>query len=204
MLFLDVDALSKLAHWNILPLIPNLLGLTWDQIATISSLRYRAQAAVTKPDKKLFHTTMAAQAAVDYIARTSTCPAPDAAVMEAFSNVPQIDAGEAVLFSLVMTHPGARLLTGDKRALRALANHEFAANFDGKIICIEQILRMALEAYGREWLLTNVGPQAQIDKAAAIVLGSRQDAPIGHINEALNSYIAEMIGLKDPSMLWTA
>lgn len=202
MLFLDADALSKLAHWNILPLLPNLLGFPWSEITTITSLRFRAHAAVAKPDRKLFHTSAAAQAAVDCIAQTAPCPVPDAETLEAFSNVPQIDAGEAVLFSLVMAQPGARLLTGDKRALRALAKHPLAANFDGKIICVEQVMKLALEAYGREWLLTNVGPQVQIDQAAAIILGSRQDAPLEQINDALHSYIAEMIGLKDPSLLW--
>jgi len=122
--------------------------------------------------------------------------------VESFSKVPQIDAGEAVLFSLVMPHPEARLLTGDKRALRALAKHELAANFDGKIICVEQLMKLALNKYGHAWLLANVGPQAQIDKAAAIILGSRLDAPIEQIQEALGSYIAEMIGLKDPPMRW--
>ncbi|MDR9851377.1 hypothetical protein [Herbaspirillum huttiense] len=202
MLFLDADALSKLAHWNILPVLPQLLGIPWDQVATISSLRYRAMGAVSKPDKKLFHTSEAAQIAVDFIAKMATCPSPSAEVVEAFSKVPQIDAGEAVLFSLVMAHSGSRLLTGDKRALRALAKHELAANFDGKIICVEQILKLALDMHGREWLISCVGPQAQIDKAAAIILGSRHDAPIEHIHEALGSYITEMVGLKEPPMLW--
>lgn len=202
MLFLDADALSKLAHWNILPVLPQLLGIPWDQVTTISSLRYRAMGAVSKPDKKLFHTSEAAQIAVDFIAKMATCPSPAAEVVEAFSKVPQIDAGEAVLFSLVMAHSHSRLLTGDKRALRALAKHELAANFDGKIICVEQILKLALDTHGREWLISSVGPQAQIDKAAVIILGSRQDAPIEHIHEALGSYITEMVGLKDPPMLW--
>lgn len=202
MLFLDADAVSKLSHWNILPLLPELLGINWEEIATISSLRYRAQAAVTKPDKKLFHTSEAAQIAVDCVTKCHVCPTPNAEMVEAFSKVPQIDAGEAVLFSLVMTQRDSRLLTGDKRALRALATHELAKNFDGKIICIEQILKLTLDKHGRQWLLANVGPQAQIDKAAAIILGSRQDAPIDQIYEALSSYTNEMAGLKNPSMLW--
>jgi hypothetical protein len=204
MLFLDADALSKLAHWNILPLLPDLLRISWDKMATISSLRYRAQAAIAKPDKKLFHSSAAAKIAADCIAKTSICPTPDASTLEAFSSVAQIDAGEAVLFSLLMTQPDAKLLTGDKRALRALATHELAANFDGKIICVEQILKLCLEAHGRDWMLANVGPEAEIDKAAVIILGSRRDAPSEHMNDALDSYIGEMLGLKDPPLLWLA
>ena len=202
MLFIDVDAFSKLAHWNILPMLPELLGITWEDISTISSLRYRAHAAVANPDKKLFHTSEVAQIAVNCISKLRICPSANADMVEAFSKVPQIDAGEAVLFSLIMTHADSRLLTGDKRALRALSKHELAKHFDGRIICIEQILKLALDTYGIQWFVANVGSQAQIDKTAAIILGSKQDANLDQINEALSSYINEMTSLKDPSILW--
>lgn len=203
MLFVDVDALSKLANWNLLPLVSDILQTPWSKISTISSLRHRAQACLVKPDNKLFHTTHAAQIALDCISKTTTCPIPNSDVLEAFSRVAQIDAGEAVLFSLVMNYPDARLLTGDKRALRALANHEFSSNFDGKIVCLEQVIKLALFEYGREWLLASVSPLAQIDKTIRIVLGSNYDATEEQMHEALDSYIRELKKLKNPPLLWT-
>jgi len=63
MLYVDVDAFSKLAHWNILPLLADLTCHQWHDIATVSSLWFRAQRATEKPDGKLFYTVEAAKIA---------------------------------------------------------------------------------------------------------------------------------------------
>lgn len=64
MLFIDADALAKLAHWQILPILPTITGMTWNRMATISSLKHRAHRASTKPDGRLFHCPHAAAVSV--------------------------------------------------------------------------------------------------------------------------------------------
>lgn len=125
MLLVDVDAIGKLAHWNILPLLPEILGCPWSEIGTVSSLIYRAKRAITKPDGKVFHTSAAAEIAVEAITHMATdLGKPSAHVLEAMSASNHIDAGEAVLLATIADQPNGAFLTGDKRALRALAGHE--------------------------------------------------------------------------------
>lgn len=201
MMYIDVDALSKLAHWNILPLLPSLLAISWKQMATMSSLRYRVQSAIAKPDGKLFHSIQAAKTAAVCIGNMASCGVPDPNIIAAFSDIPQIDAGEAVLFSLLIQDPSARLLTGDKRAVKALARHSLAQAFEGRIICLEQVIAMAMKVKGHAWILENICPQREIDKAVAVVLGSRCDAAEIQIVDGLSSYISELTRLRDPSLL---
>jgi hypothetical protein len=140
MLYIDIDAFCKLAHWNLLPFLPNLTGYRWDEIATLSSLIFRARRAIEKPDGKLFLTSGAATCAYEHANKMATLPEPDPEAVVVFANTPQIDAGEAVLFALTAADPNGCLFTGDKRALRALSQLNCADRFVGRILIIEQIL----------------------------------------------------------------
>lgn len=199
--FLDADALSKLAHWNILPILPTLLGCGWRDISTIASLRFRAAASIAAPDNKLFHTQVAATAAKQCIELMSPLGDPEPKLLAILSSVAQIDPGEAVLMSVTACHEHGVFITGDKRALEALARHSARENLAGKILCLEQLIKRCLEAKGRTWLLDNICPNRLRDKAVSMVLGSLCDASVGNITEGLNSYISQLDQLADPTLL---
>jgi len=198
----DVDAICKLAHWNILPLLHELTGHGWNEMGTVSSLIYRARRAVQSPDCKLFHTSDAAVVAVNTISvMTANLGDPSPEVLAELSASHQIDAGEAVLLAVIANNNSGGFLTGDKRALRALAGLECAQTFAGKIMLVEQVLWLCLEAKGRDWLLQNVCPARNIDKAISMILGSRCDANLDSLNEGIQSYIREIALLHDPSLI---
>jgi len=201
MLFIDVDAACKLAHWNILPLLPELTGIPWSEMATVSSLKYRAQQAANKPDGKLFQSIEAAKTVVFAVEAMSPAGTPDPEMLALLSAIPQIDPGEAVLLALLARDTANKLLTGDKRAIRALAANAAAKHFEGRLICIEQILDNALRLNGRDWFLANVCPNRSIDKAVSMILGSRCDAQLEILNAGIQSYVNELIRLRDPSIL---
>ena len=202
MLLVDVDAISKLAHWNILPLIPELTGRSWDEIGTVSSLIHRAKCAVTKPDRKIFHTPAAAEIAVEVISQMrADLGEPSSQILDALSTSSQIDAGEAVLLATTADKPNGVFLTGDKRALRALATHELAPIFAGKIMLIEQVICLCLGSKGIDWVRENVCPYRNIDTAISVMLGSRCDASIASVQDGVESYLREIEGLHDPSLL---
>jgi hypothetical protein len=201
MVYLDVDAVCKLAHWNVLPLLPKLLQNTWEEMATISSLRFRVDRAKLQPDGRLFQSTSAAEIASACIEKLTSPGIPPAEILAQLVDIPQIDPGEAVLLALVAEDPKGRFLTGDKRALHALAKCAIAGLFAGKIICIEQILDVSLRLKGRDWFLLNVCPQRKIDKAISMILGSQCDASIENLNLGIESYIGELNGLCAPSLL---
>ncbi|CAE6773593.1 MULTISPECIES: hypothetical protein [Paraburkholderia] len=202
MLYVDVDALCKLAHWNVLPHLPELIGHPWDEIATVTSLRYRTQRCIEKPDGKKFHSTDAAASLAAHLELMAPIGMPDSALLAELAAIPQIDEGEAVLLSLALSSPDSKFLTGDKRALRGLAGHDACQKFAGRIILIEQVLGACLSRKGHAWLLANVCPFKQIDRAIAAILGSRCDANLESLKEGFRSYIGEIGGLYDPSMLF--
>lgn len=201
MVYLDVDAVCKLAHWNVLPLLPELLQKPWEDMATISSLRFRVERAKLQPDGKLFHSTDAAEIASTCIEKLTATGTPPSEILAQLVDIPQVDPGEAVLLALVAADPEGIFLTGDKRALRALAKYPIAALFAGRIVCIEQILNSTLRLKGRDWFLLNVCPQRQIDRAISMILGSQCDASIDNLNLGIESYIGELNVLSDPSLL---
>jgi hypothetical protein len=201
MYFVDVDVICKLAHWNILPHLPDVLGCPWNQIATVSSLRYRAQRAIENPDGKLFFTSAAARSVVECMLLMSAMPAPDAAVLEDLNDIAQVDPGEAVLIAVALDNPVGVFITGDKRALRALAQHPLATRLAGKVVLIEQVLELCLNYKGREWLLARIREHKGIDKAISMIVGSSCDASLENLSAGLCSYIREIGNLCDPSML---
>jgi hypothetical protein len=199
--YLDVDALAKLAHWNILQILPNLLQTTWAEIATVTSVRYRAAAAVKEPNGKLFRCKEAAMQALDCIAKMSPLPEPDSALLDQLVGVHGIDPGEAILLASTASTAEGVFITGDKRALKAIAKHSLASSVEGKILCLEQVLMLCLGAQGREWLLSNLCPWRQIDTAVSMVLGNGCDATESNLSIGLESYIGEIKRLRHPPLL---
>lgn len=202
MLYVDVDALCKLAHWNTLPLLPSLTGFAWHEMVTVTSLRFRAQRCREKPDGKIFHSIDAAADVVSHLERMAIAGVPNPQLLGELSAIPQIDEGEAVLLSLALGDPNGVFLTGDKRALRGLAQHDICARFAGRILILEQILSQCLAQQGYNWVLENFCPYKHIDKAVASILGSRCDANAQNMEEGIRSYLSEIVRLYDPSMLY--
>lgn len=202
MLLVDIDAAVKLAHWGLLAELPALTGTPLSDCATLTSLKFRAQRAAEKPDGKLFHTAAAAQAVLDALPQLAQLPV-DVELLPALQNLPGIDAGEAVLISAMAARPDVRMLTGDKRCLRALAACalEIREPLAKRVLIVEQVLLLALDAHGLEWLRAKVCALRHIDKAVAIVMGSKCDLAESSVREGLHAYIDEMIGLCDPRLL---
>jgi hypothetical protein len=197
---IDADALAKLAHWQLLEELPSLTGVPLAESATLTSVRYRAQRALTGQDK-LFRTKESAQRALDAINQMAGPIDPGIDALPELQDISGIDAGEAVLLSALQAKPTLRLLTGDKRCLRALASLSLARNYIGRITILEQVLLVALEKHGVKWVRERVCPFKELDKAIATSLGSRCDAALPSVREGLKSYISEIRQLHAPPLL---
>jgi hypothetical protein len=202
-LLVDVDVLAKLAHWRLLPELPAFVGFEWAQMSTVASLRFRAQRATTAPDGKLFHNADAACAAVDALALMAPLPTADPTRLAAFQDATDIDAGEAILFALLDGVADRYVLTGDKRAVRALSHLPSArrALLQGRLLVLESVFMRVLDLRGIEWLRERVCPSRHLDKTIAIALGSQCDAPLAAVHEALHSYYGELAVLCTPCLL---
>lgn len=202
-LLIDVDAMGKLAHWRLLEELPTLSGIALNEIATLTSARYRAKRSLEKPDGKLFRDVAAARAAIDAIGQMKPTLDVDPTRLTDLVEAAGIDAGEAVLLAALDANPKAKLLTGDKRALRALAAlpPEVSQRYSGRILTVECVLLAALDARGLEWLRERVCPWKDIDKSTIVIMGSRCDLAEAAVREGIASYITEMRDLCDPTLL---
>lgn len=202
-LLIDVDALCKLAHWGLLEELASLTGIPMQECTTLASAKYRAIKAKTKLDGRVFRAIEAADRVLEAIASMQPAIEPASQSLGTFENVPGIDAGEAVLLASLVVATDAKLLTGDKRALRALAAlpPEQREPFLGRVICVERVIESALDQLGLEVLRSKVCPWKKIDIAVDIIMGSRCDAGEPAVREALAAYIGELVSLCDPSLI---
>ena len=192
---LDADALSKLAHWNLLKELAPLTGVVDAETATLSSLLHRAAKSCKKPDGKLFQDAIVAARAYHYLEQLAPLPEPAEDFLALVQQVPAIDPGEALLLAALRAHADALLITGDKRALNALVNtvpSAVLASFSNRIITIEQIVLALLKSKSVDWLRQHICPYKTLDKAIGIVMGSDCLAPAESVEAGLRSYISDL------------
>ena len=197
LVLVDADVISKLAHWELLDFLPQAFDLPWHSFATTPSVQYRARKATTKPDR-LFCSQAAAEAALNAVAKMSSLPAIlDSEFILAAQRLPGLDPGEAVLMATASANPNVYVLTGDKRALAALAFSTHVVKSDqlnGRLICLEQFVLHVLNQVGLDRLRTHLCREPQVDRVIAVVMGSTCTALEIDVRDGLESYVKDAKG----------
>jgi hypothetical protein len=105
-----------------------------------------------------------------------------------------IDSGEAMMYGLLADHPLHFLASNDKRAMTAVATQPRLANIRaavaGKVVCVETVTRILLQADGPTAVADRFGGLNCPDKRLASILssatsGSPEDCLMG-IESCLN------------------
>lgn len=202
-LLIDVDAMCKLAHWNLLELLPEITGIEASACSTLESTRYRALKSLKKPDGKVFHCEEAAEAVIAAVDGFRELPQPDPSLLTRFQDVAGIDSGEAVMLARLIEDPDTLFLTGDKRALRSVAAMEASVRsiIAARVVPVECVIKCVLDLYGLDELRVRVCAWKSVDKAIAIVMGSRCDLAEAPVREGLTAYLAELQQLCEPSLI---
>jgi hypothetical protein len=126
---------------------------------------------------------------------------PDVAIdwLDTLTNVPDVDPGEAQLLS-VAAETGAWLLTGDKRALRTVAQVPgFPEALTGRIITFEAVLLVLCRALGDGSVRRALSPLEE-DQVVRICFSPSNAAP----RDALHSYQNSLQTEVHPLILWDA
>lgn len=202
-LLVDVDAMCKLAHWRMLELLPAITGVDPPACSTLASTKFRALKSLVMPDGKVFRCVDAAKSVVSAVETFGAMPQPDPALLPLFQNIAGIDAGEAVMLARLIEDPNTLFLTGDKRALRAVAamDDKIRATIAERVVPVECIIKCVLDAFGIDELRARVCTWKDVDKAVAIVMGSRCDQAEASVREGLASYLGELHALCRPSLI---
>ena len=187
-LLIDNDVLLKAAHWGLLEYIPRIAGITWEEVAVLPQFPPR----VKRADPKLFLDATIAVSLQTSLNCCSPLPDPDPVAISLLQGLQNLDAGEVLLIAVLAAHKDLLLMTGDKRALIALAElREKPAISDccGRCLCMEQLLRHALTMLGCPALVKHIRRYPRIDKAALTIFGSVGERLQDDAEEGLRSYI---------------
>ncbi len=117
---------------------------------------------------------------------------PSNALLSEFTDIDEIDSGEAVLFALTASDDNSLTVTGDKRALIALAGLGIAkgvsGRLSGRLKCLEQAVAEMLIACHQSEVIEKVAGKGW-DRSLRACFSSREPQVI---LEGLNSYYRDL------------
>ena len=184
----DNDALFKLATYRLLGHLPDILGVTTSAIYVLDSLPYVALSKVERYGEE------PVQRVLSFVEKTSKlgeCDV-DEQLYDHLLNVKDIDPGEALLFAAGAEKRSARVITGDKRALRALCkvDHRSVLNsLCGCMICLEQMVYRLIVHDDFMVVRECISAARDVDKVIQAIAFSRgPDTPEDTAINALRSY----------------
>ncbi len=123
---------------------------------------------------------------------------PGEAWLDKLTPVQAIDPGEALIFAAA-AETAAMVLSGDKRALRALRDVDgFTDALKGRIVVLEAILLALCDQLGLEEVRRRVEPIVAMDKVIQICFSTDNPNPPA----ALSSYFDSLCAELDPLILW--
>jgi hypothetical protein len=108
-----------------------------------------------------------------------------------------LDSGESLLCAIVVRRSLDFLVTGDKRAIRALAQilaeRSMIDKLAGRVVCLEQLMIKVLASGVFSEVRNAICKNAKIDRALAICFScSREDVTLDQVGDGLQSYVADL------------
>lgn len=194
----DNDLIVKLARCDLLKSLPEILGCAFDEIRIAPAARF--QLMPSKPEKAL--RKCGDQATVERLAAfldvvRDVEAVTDLDMLGRLAAVPKIDSGEQLLFTACACNADAILLTGDRAALRALANNQEIVGdvykkLARRVITFESALLIARKLYGFETIKARLlaYPDYSDDKMLRYIV--RADMIESNFVEAMVSYSREV------------
>ncbi len=190
--FVDNDIVLKLLRIGYLDDLATCLGHGDAEMAVLETLRFKIGGMLAgEPD--------ALTVFIEFIARVAEPQPTDAEVLlaarmeeAALLAGHAVDGGESVLFAMAASR-GARVATGDKRAvigLASLAEIEMACKaLAGTVLTLEWLTCALLEWHGVDAVRDAVCAANEIDRTLGICFAChREECPVDDIRAALSSY----------------
>ena len=118
----------------------------------------------------------------------------------------EIDIGEADLLSRLFENSDYLLLTGDKKALRALATNEdlkgIRQGLSGRVICLEVAIEILVRKVGVKKVAAAFAPLCPHNQTLGIVFSRGEETAEADCLSALCSYVNELGREVDPGFLY--
>lgn len=193
-LLVDTDAFWKLALSDLLPEAASVFGCDLTECARLPALPYmlrrgRLRNALGDEEADALARVAMAMPAID---------APSGPWLERLAQISAIDPGEAQLLAIA-AESDLLVVSGDKRALRALRLVEGAAEALGaKLVTLEAILLALCDLLGVSEVQRRITPLAGKDTMVDICFSPGNSAP----RAALESYHRSLVTELVPLILW--
>jgi hypothetical protein len=191
----DNDALIKLIRYGLLDETINLFGSDPIDVSVLATAKFSLLPA--KNRLRFCQEEESALKLEQFLRTTTSLDArlAESKLLDALSSIPNIDAGESILFAIGATDLGSLVLTGDKRALIALSsNISVRETFDAlenRVVSIEVLLLQLIESQF-DYVQTCIRSKQNVDKAISIAFGVTIPADIDSVREGLSSYIQHL------------
>lgn len=193
-LLIDTDAFCKLVAANLLDDALELLGVDRAQCATLPALPYM----LARGSLRKRYGDREADRIRKFVSQFSVAPMPSSTWMDALAAESRIDPGEVQLFALA-AEQGIPILTGDKRALNALAKvAAIHPLLSGRVVTLEAVLLGVASKMSDEKLREKGKVLGQYDSMARAVFAS-----VGSVVcDGLDSYMRDVESRAKPLDLW--
>ena len=195
----DNDIILKLAQCDLLDVLPEILGCDETDVFITDAAKY--QLLPKKPAKALSkcgneETVVRLKAFLD---TTQTLPAfKNEALLAQLEDIDNIDGGEKFLFAAAVEINNPLLITGDKRALKALLAHQkqlptVFSSLQNAVVTFESAVLLAMDKFGFAIVKQKLLGSPKPDGKLRLVL--RSETLEADFIECLCSYSKEVIPL---------
>ncbi len=200
---MDNDVILKMCCYGLVDEVTALFGAEGRTIHALGVARYVLGRAITKR-KNITDREGAAARLVSLLGRAQHIEpsAEEVALAAEFEAAAQsfeveLDGGESQLLAVLIMRSAALLLTGDKRAIRAIEpvvrEAEHQKRVAGRIVCLEQLAAALIGRHGAEAIRGRVCGEAAVDKSLAICFScSSSGCEAPSILEGLASYVRDL------------
>jgi hypothetical protein len=191
-ILIDNDALLKLARYGLLDEAVDILGCVSTNVCVLATAKY---SLFPTKNRLRFCKEEESASRLEGFLRTSNLlntQSADPDLLDELNSVPNIDAGEALLFAVGATNSDSLVITGDKRSLIALCTNDSVAQVSnllvGRVVSMEVLFSHLVE-YQFNHVQECVRSKPDADKALQIIFGVTAPASLESVREGLTSYI---------------
>jgi hypothetical protein len=187
-----------LAQCDLLECLPEILGEEWTEIFVTTTAKY--QLLPKNPEKALNKcgNDETLERLTAFLKTTQILPKVQDSLLAQIDNINEIDGGEKLLFAAAVELPNSILITGDRRALRALIEHQHRlssifATLQNSVIIFETAVLLAMQHLGFAIVKQKLLGSPKPDKMLRLVL--KNETIETDLIECLSSYSKEVIPL---------
>jgi hypothetical protein len=197
-ILIDNDALLKLARYGLLDEAVALFECNPTDVRVLATAKYQLLPA---KNRLKFCKDEESAARLEAFLKTSNqldAGLADPDLFDVLNAVPNIDAGEALLFAVGATNRDTLVITGDKRSLKALCSDDSATHVSnslaGRVVSMEVLFLMLIERQFA-FIQERVRAKPDVDMTLKIVFGVTVPVNFESAREGLDSYIRDLLSV---------